>query len=105
MPQFDASAGLFGWPPALIASTVAAIVASLGILLVTSLPDLAQRYRPNLAALASGVLLGTAIFILPEAFSGAEYVPLATLVGYFTFFVFSSVTRHSYLCDNGIVWV
>lgn len=88
MFQFDASAGLLGLPPALVASFVAAFVASLGIVFVTSLPDLAQRFRAVLAAFASGVLLGSAVFIMPEAFEQSRYATMAVLFGYFTLFVF-----------------
>ena len=91
--EFDASAGIFGWPPALIASIIAALVASVGIVAVTSLPDLANRHRPTLAALASGVLLGTAMFLLPEAYAGSEFAPLVALFGYFTFFVIGRFAR------------
>ncbi|WP_173196901.1 ZIP family metal transporter [Parvularcula mediterranea] len=56
-------------------------------------PELAQRLRPTLAALAAGILLGTAIFILPEAFAGHELAPLATLAGFFTLFVFGRFAR------------
>lgn len=93
MGEFDASAGLFGWPPALVASALAAVMASVGIVAVSTRPVTAQRYRPFFAALASGILLSTAIFILPEAFEGSEAAPLAALAGYFTLFVFTRFAR------------
>jgi len=93
-PMLDAAwAWLLDWPPALLASLLAAGMASVGIVFVTLRPILAERYRPFFAALASGVLLSTAIFILPEAFGGSRYAPLATLVGYFTLFLLSRASR------------
>lgn len=89
----DASAGLFGMPTALVASILAAAMASFGIVFVTARQDLANRYRPFFAALASGVLLSTAMFILPEAFRGSEFAPLAALSGYFVLFVFGRFAR------------
>lgn len=85
--------GLSGWPPALVASVLAAAMASLGILLVTLKKDWAERYRPFFAALASGVLLTTSIFILPEAFAGSVYAPLAVLFGFFLLFLFGRIAR------------
>ncbi|GGY44266.1 ZIP family metal transporter [Parvularcula lutaonensis] len=93
MGEIDASVGVFGWPPALVASVLAATMASVGIFAVSTRPDTAQRYRPYFAALASGILLSTAMFILPEAFGGSQAAPLAALAGYFTLFVFSRFAR------------
>ena len=53
----------------------------------------AERYRPFFAALASGILLSTAIFILPEGFAGSPYAPLAALMGYFSLFFFGRLAR------------
>lgn len=89
----DAAAGLFGWPPALLASVVAAVVASFGILAVGLRPAAAEKYRPVLAALAAGVLLGTAMFILPEAFAGSDFAPLAALAGFFLLFILGRFAR------------
>lgn len=89
-----ASAGLFGsLPSALVASVLAAVMASIGILTVSVRTGWAERYRPILAALASGVLLSTALFILPEAFSGSSLGPLATLGGYFLLFLIGRLAR------------
>jgi zinc transporter ZupT len=83
----------FGWPPALLASVIASLVAAIGILTVSFRPNLAIRHRATFAALAAGVLLSTSLFILPEAFAGAEAAPLAALIGYFAFFTFSRFAR------------
>ncbi|MEM9839680.1 MAG: hypothetical protein AAF830_11080 [Pseudomonadota bacterium] len=85
--------GLSGWPPALIASTISALVAALGIIVVAFQRDWAQRNRSFFAALASGILLSTAIFLLPEGFAGSEYAPVAALAGYFVLFFFSRLAR------------
>lgn len=82
------------WPAALVASTLAAIMASIGILFVSLRREMAERYRPFFAALASGVLLATAIFILPEAFSGSELAPMGVLAGYFSLFLLSRVSKN-----------
>ncbi|MCQ8186386.1 ZIP family metal transporter [Parvularcula maris] len=89
----EATALPFGWPPALVASVAAALMASLGIVLVSTRPGVAERHRATLAALASGILLSTALFILPEAFAGSEAAPLAVLAGYFVFFTFGRFAR------------
>lgn len=93
MDQFIASAGLTGWPPAFVASLFAAAMASLGIALVSTNPRIAEVSRPFVAALASGILLGTAVFILPEAFAGSTLAPLATIIGYFSLFVIGRFAR------------
>ncbi|MEM1381124.1 MAG: hypothetical protein AAGH41_10925 [Pseudomonadota bacterium] len=85
--------GLFGWPPALVASVLAALMASVGIIFVSLRRAWAERYRPFFAALASGVILATAIFILPEGFAGSAFSPLATIAGYFLLFFFSRLAR------------
>jgi zinc transporter ZupT len=79
----------------LLASSLAALVAALGIVLVSLRPDTAERHRPFLAALASGVLLSTALFILPEAFGGSKAAPFAVLAGFLLFFVFSRFAQRS----------
>ena len=86
------SATVASWPPALVASLLAALVASFGIIFVAIRREMAERYRPFFAALASGVLLATALFILPEAFEGSEFAPMGALAGYFTLFLLSRLS-------------
>ncbi|MEO1657017.1 MAG: hypothetical protein AAFR65_04790 [Pseudomonadota bacterium] len=93
MQVVDALASLFGGSPAIAASVLAALMASVGILTVSLTRDWAERNRPYFAALASGVMLSTAIFLLPEAFGGHEFASIATLGGYFTLFVLGRFAR------------
>ncbi|MEM6746228.1 MAG: hypothetical protein AAF608_02290 [Pseudomonadota bacterium] len=86
-------ASLVGGSPAIAASVLAALMASIGILTVSLTRDWAERNRPYFAALASGVMLSTAIFLLPEAFGGHELASIATLGGYFTLFVLGRFAR------------
>jgi ZIP family zinc transporter len=86
-------AGLGAFPMALAASLVAAAMAAVGIIAVSLREEWAQANRSYFAALASGVLLSTALFILPEAFAGSELAPMAALAGYFTLFVLGRFAR------------
>ncbi|MEM9810881.1 MAG: ZIP family metal transporter [Pseudomonadota bacterium] len=91
----DALAGFLGMPPAVAASFLAALMASVGIFTVSITRDWAERHRPHFAALASGVLLSTALFLLPEASGGHALAPLAALGGYFLLFVLGRFARRS----------
>jgi ZIP family zinc transporter len=77
----------------LTASLLAALMASAGIIAVSTRRAWAEINRSYFAALASGILLSTAIFLLPEAFEGSELAPLAALGGYFTLFVLGRFAR------------
>ncbi|MEO1042522.1 MAG: hypothetical protein AAFX52_09530 [Pseudomonadota bacterium] len=93
MLELDAWASPLLGSPAVAASLLAAMMASVGILTVSLTRDWAQRNRPYFAAFASGVMLSTAIFLLPEAFGGHEMASIATLCGYFTLFVLGRFAR------------
>lgn len=88
-----ASAWLLGWPPALVASTLAALMASLGIVLVVTQQSWAEEYRPFFAALAAGVLLSTSIFLLSDVFEESRNGPLAVLAGYFSLFLIDRLVQ------------
>jgi ZIP family zinc transporter len=72
---------------------IAALMAAIGIVAVSLHPNWAQRHRSFFAALASGVLLSTALFILPRAYGVSSYAPLAVLLGYFSLFVIGRFAR------------
>jgi len=91
--ELGAWASPWGGSLAITASVLAATMASIGILTVSLTRDWAERNRPYFAAFASGVILSTALFLLPEAFGGHELAAVAALAGYFTLFVLSRFAR------------
>lgn len=93
MNLVDIGQGLWGMSPAIVASFIAALMASAGIVAVALRRRWAETNRPYFAALASGVLLSTSFFLLPEAFAGSDLAPIAALAGYFVLFALGRFAR------------
>ncbi|WP_306251261.1 ZIP family metal transporter [Parvularcula sp. IMCC14364] len=71
---------------ALLASSLAALVATTGLLVVVFKADFAERFSPYLASLAAGFLVATAAFLFPEAIAKIDFAPVYVLLGYVMLF-------------------
>ena len=69
-------------PPAVLASLLAALVASLGLAGAAWRAGWAERHAGTLTAFAAGVLVTAGLALLPEAASASARAPLAALAGY-----------------------
>ncbi|WOI53743.1 ZIP family metal transporter [Parvularcula sp. LCG005] len=69
-------------PPAVVASLVAALVATLGLVTVLLRDEWATRNRVLFTAFAAGVLVTTALTLFPEALEATASAPLYALLGY-----------------------
>ena len=69
-------------PPAVAASLVAALIASAGLLAAATTTGWAERNAPYFTAFAAGVLVTTALTLLPEAAGATAAAPFAALLGY-----------------------
>jgi zinc transporter ZupT len=65
-----------------LASLVAALIASLGLVVVVAHGGWAMRNSAYFTAFAAGVLVTTALMLFPEALAATSYAPLAALLGY-----------------------
>ena len=69
-------------PAAVAASLVAALIASLGLASAVMTSGWAERNAPYFTAFAAGVLVTTALTLLPEAGAATRAAPFAALLGY-----------------------
>ena len=69
-------------PAAVAASLVAALIASLGLASAVMTRGWAERNAPYFTAFAAGVLVTTALTLLPEAARATPVAPFAALIGY-----------------------
>ena len=69
-------------PPAVVASLIAALIASIGLGAAVLTAGWAERNAPYFTAFAAGVLVTTALTILPEAAITTPVAPFAALLGY-----------------------
>ena len=69
-------------PAALAASLVAALIASVGLTAAVLTRGWAERNAPYFTAFAAGVLVTTALTLLPEAAMSTPVAPFAALIGY-----------------------
>ena len=76
-------AGIDWAAPAVLASLAAASFATLGLAAVWRNTGWAERNSAYFAAFAAGVLLTTAIFLIPEGLESSVYAPFLVLFGYF----------------------
>lgn len=73
-------------PPAVLASLVAAVIASLGLIVVLTRAGWATRNSGYFTAFAAGVLVTTAMTLFPEAIGATSLAPFAALAGYLTLY-------------------
>ena len=69
-------------PAAVAASLVAALIASLGLGAAVLTQGWAERNAPYFTGFAAGVLVTTALILLPEAARATPVAPFAALLGY-----------------------
>ncbi|WP_370339238.1 ZIP family metal transporter [Parvularcula marina] len=80
-------------PLAVLASLVAAGVATLGLVIVSINDAWAMRNRVHFAAFASGILVTTALLLLPSAFKAHPNAPFVALAGYLLLFGVNALFR------------
>ena len=98
-------------PAAVLASLVAALIATLGLAVVARREAWARANAPFFTAFAAGVLVTTALTLFPEALAATEHAPMAALVGYLLLYglnllfkeggaataAFAAIALHSFL--------
>ncbi|WP_051882394.1 ZIP family metal transporter, partial [Parvularcula oceani] len=82
-------------PPAVLASLIAAVIATLGVAAVLLRGDWAVRHSGYFTAFAAGVLVTTAVTLFPEALRASAYAPLGALAGYGALFAINALFRRS----------
>ncbi len=87
----DFIAGIDWAAPAVLASLLAALIATLGLFSVWRSEEWAVRNSTYLAAFAAGVLLTTAVFLMPEGFKTTPLAPLLILLGYSLLYLINSI--------------
>ncbi len=85
---------------ALLASSLAALVATLGLVVVVFRAGFAERFSPYLASIAAGLLVATAIFLFPEAIESVNNAPVYVLFGYFILFTLNRTFNASTTSEN-----
>lgn len=80
--------------PAIIASLVAALVATCGLVAVRVNSAFADKYSGYFSAFAAGVLVMTALRLFPEALEITPQAPYLVLGGYLLLFVINALLRH-----------
>lgn len=80
--------------PALIASIVAACVATLGLLAVWWNESFADKYSGYFTAFAAGVLVMTSLRLFPEALEITPYAPYWVVGGYLLLYMINALLRH-----------
>lgn len=80
-------------PLAVVASLVAAFVATLGLVVVSLNDSWATRNRALFAAFASGILVTSALLLLPEAFKAHKLAPYVALGGYLFLYGINALAR------------
>lgn len=78
---------------AVVASLVAAAVATLGLIVVSVNDRWAGKNRVHFASFASGILLTTAILLMPEAFGAHARAPFMVLAGYIFLYSVNALFR------------
>lgn len=80
--------------PAVLASFIAALIATLGLVVVRFNSRFADRYSGYFSAFAAGVLVMTAFRLFPEGLSLTPNAPYWTLGGYLLLFMLNAILRH-----------
>lgn len=80
-------------PPAVLASLLAAFVATLGLLVVLVRDEWARRNQVYFTAFAAGVLLTTSLMLFPDALTAVTGAPFAALAGYLLLYGINSLVR------------
>lgn len=82
-------------PTAVLASLVAALIASAGLAASVLRGGWAVRNSAYFTAFAAGVLVTTALTLLPEASAATRMAPFAALGGYLTLYAINLIFRQS----------
>ncbi len=82
-------------PPAVWASLIAALVATLGLAAVLVRDGWAQRNQIYFTAFAAGILITTALMLFPEALASTQWAPLLALAGYASLYGLNLLTKMS----------
>ncbi len=77
---------------AILASLVAASIATLGLIVMIFKENLAERFSPYIASLAAGLLLATAVLLFEEALNAAAYAPYLVIIGYVCLFALNNIS-------------
>ncbi|MEM9233053.1 MAG: hypothetical protein AAGA69_02300, partial [Pseudomonadota bacterium] len=80
-------------PLAVLASLLAAVVATVGLIVVSINDEWATRNRVHFAAFAAGILVTTSLLLLPAAFRMNEYAPFVALAGYLFLYGINALFR------------
>ena len=80
-------------PPAVLASLVAALIASLGLVASVTRAGWAERNAGYFTAFAAGVLVTAALTLFPEAAEATPIAPFAALGGYLLLYATGVVAR------------
>ncbi|NHK28713.1 ZIP family metal transporter [Parvularcula flava] len=80
--------------PALIASLIAALVATLGLFCVWLNASFAEKYSGYFSAFAAGVLVMTALRLFPEGLAMTDKAPYWALGGYLSLYMINALLRH-----------
>lgn len=82
-------------PPAVLASLLAALIACVGLAVAVLREGWAERNAAYFTAFAAGVLVTTALTLLPEAAQASGIAPFAALGGYLFLYAIGLVARWS----------
>ena len=80
-------------PPAVLASLVAALIASVGLAASVLRAGWAERNAAYFTAFAAGVLVTAALTLFPEAAAAAPMAPFAALAGYLLLYATGAASR------------
>lgn len=80
-------------PPAVLASLVAAFVATLGLVAVLVRDGWAERNQVYFTAFAAGILMTTALTLFPEALGASPNAPFFALAGYMALYGINLFSR------------
>lgn len=81
------------WPPAIVASLIAAAVATFGVVVVVLRDEWATRHQVHFTAFAAGILVTTALMLFPEAVKATRWAPFFVLAGYLLLYGINVIFR------------
>ena len=80
-----------GLEPAVTVSLVAALIATFGLVAALTNSKWSEKYSVYFSAFAAGVLITTALRLIPEGLETTPYAPFLVPVGYVGFYIFNAL--------------